>query len=105
MEKQHEQQQKVMPFQIIFRYGKDEYHITVLDNDAPQAQKGFRFEKQTIKKEVYEVNVTATGPSCGCKGFQFKGKCKHLFMLRKAQMLAERVKEIQNESHNENTFR
>ena len=75
------------PFRIIFRYGQDEYQVSAMGVDPADARKAFRLCKQTGDRHAYEVHVTATGPRCGCKGFRFRAKCKHLFMLRKARML------------------
>ena len=80
-------QRKAKPFQVIFRYGQDEYHIVALDIDASDARKAFQLCKQTGDKQTYEVQLAATGSRCNCQGFRFRMKCKHLFMLQKARML------------------
>jgi uncharacterized Zn finger protein len=33
------------------------------------------------KGELYNVFVAATGNSCDCKGFEFRGTCKHVNAL------------------------
>lgn len=87
MDNQNQPEQKEKPFQIIFRYGGDEYIVTPLEIDPRLARKAFQLDKQTGEKQVYEVLVTATAASCTCRGFQFRGKCKHVLMLTNAKML------------------
>jgi hypothetical protein len=74
-------------FRITFDYGKDNYTVTPLTPDPREAKKAFLFQKHTGDRKIYHVRLTALGPQCQCKGFMYRGRCKHCQMLQDARML------------------
>jgi hypothetical protein len=76
----------VQQFQTFFHYRTDRYLVSPLDPERGDGGKGFRLQKLTGDGEVYDVRLTDQGPRCNCKGFRYRGRCKHVAMLRLARM-------------------
>jgi hypothetical protein len=74
-------------FRLVIQLGKDEYTVSPLQPAPATMRKAFRLRKQTGDCNTYEVRVTATEVKCSCPGFHFRKRCKHIRMLRAAQML------------------
>ena len=75
------------PFRIAFFHGNDEYTVTPVDAPSAGARKAFRLEKLTGAGGTYLVLLAPEGARCPCKGWRYRGRCRHLDMLRAARML------------------
>jgi hypothetical protein len=74
-------------FRLVIQLGKDEYAVTPFQPATTVARKAFRLRKRTRDQITYEVRVTTTEVRCSCPGYRFRRRCKHIRMLRAAQML------------------
>ncbi len=74
-------------FRLTLTYGGDIYAVMPLVPPPYGARKAIRLMKLTGDRKVYQVRVFQNHPGCTCKGFRYRGHCKHIEMLRAALML------------------
>jgi hypothetical protein len=74
-------------FRLTLEIGSDTYTVTPLRCDPAFAWKAFRLRKQPDNHPCYDVSLSERGCRCSCPCFRYRGKCKHLSVLKAARLL------------------
>lgn len=75
--------------QLILCIDGDDYLIDLLPSELSRFKA--RLARRGSKSRVYEIEELLTGTAfCQCKGFGFKGACKHLAALRQVGLLSDK---------------